>query len=271
MCIPWEMKGYVACLLLVALVLAGCPAHNGRPPVPSTTQKTPRSPAPKKEPAAVPMPPGGPAFVYVSTHKILVQGKLACRVTAASKTQGANWRIPPLMTALQDHELPDDDKGEILICANGRADFAVIKKVIFTGGLAGYKHVSLGLVKGTPAAAGVRPSHCAPPIPLSTKSYAKLKDQSPSQRLKIVVLLDDDGHLIVAGPQRLKVPRINKMLDLKKLGQILDGMRKRLPDKKDLTVAAADGTTFLEDLDTLLTAWGSGFVYLSLSDAGAAL
>jgi len=216
------------------------------------------------------MPKGGPAFVYVSAHNILVQGKPAATVTAAAKTEGANWRIPKLMSALEAHEIPDDRKGEVLICAHAGADFAVIKKVLYTSGLSGYTRLSMGMVQGTPRAAGVRPTHCGS-LRLRPATYASLTrdQQSPSQRLKIVVFIDTDGHTIMAGPQRLAVPRSGKDLDLARLGKRLDEIRKRLTDKQDLTVAVADGVTHAELLDTLRAALASGFVFLNVSAGGS--
>lgn len=99
----------------------------------------------------------------------------------------------------------------------------------------------------------------------------KTQDQPPEMRVKVVVLVGDEGYIITAGGERLVVPKQGAVYDTEKLASRLREIKTRLPTKEDLTVAAEDGIRYLHLIRAMDVALGQHFTQIQVSDAGAAL
>lgn len=99
----------------------------------------------------------------------------------------------------------------------------------------------------------------------------KKQDQPPQMRVKVVVLVGDEGYIITAGGERLVVPKQGQVYDTEKLGKRLREIKTRLPEKEDITVAAEDGIQYKHLIRAMDIALAQHFTQIQVSDAGAAL
>jgi len=99
----------------------------------------------------------------------------------------------------------------------------------------------------------------------------KKQDEPPQMRVKVVVLVGDEGYIITAGGERLVVPKQGQVYDTEKLGKRLREIKTRLPEKEDITVAAEDGIQYKHLIRAMDIALAQHFTQIQVSDAGAAL
>ena len=99
----------------------------------------------------------------------------------------------------------------------------------------------------------------------------KREDQPPEMRVKIVILVGEEGYTVTAGGERLVIPKSGAVYDIEKLGKQLRDIKTRLPKKNDLTVAAEDGIQYKHLIRAMDVALGQHFTEIRVSDAGAAL
>ena len=96
-------------------------------------------------------------------------------------------------------------------------------------------------------------------------------DTPPEMRIKVTVLVGDEGYVITAGGERLVVPKAGQVYDTEKLGKQLREIKTRLPNKEDITVAAEDGIQYKHLIRAMDVALAQHFTQIQVSDAGAAL
>jgi biopolymer transport protein TolR len=99
----------------------------------------------------------------------------------------------------------------------------------------------------------------------------KNEDVPPEMRVKVVVLVGDDGYTITAGGERLVVPKQGQIYDTEKLGKQLREIKTRLPQKDDLTVAAEDGIQYKHLIAAMDVCLAQRFTQIQVSDAAASL
>jgi len=99
----------------------------------------------------------------------------------------------------------------------------------------------------------------------------KRQDTPPELRVKVVVLVGDEGYTITAGGERLVVPKLGAIYDTAKLSKHLRDIKARLPKKDDITVAAEDGIRYKYLIRAMDVALAQHFSEIQVSDAGAAL
>jgi len=99
----------------------------------------------------------------------------------------------------------------------------------------------------------------------------KREDVPPEMRVKVVILVGDEGYIITAGGERLVVPKAGEVYDTEGLGKRLREIKTRLPNKEDLTVAAEDGIQYKHLIRAMDIALSQHFTQIQVSDAGAAL
>ena len=99
----------------------------------------------------------------------------------------------------------------------------------------------------------------------------KRDDVPPEMRVKVVVLVGDDGYTITAGADRLVIPKQGQVYDTEALAKQLRQIKARLPRKEDITVAAEDGVKYKHLIRAMDVALGEHFTQIQVSDAGAAL
>jgi len=100
----------------------------------------------------------------------------------------------------------------------------------------------------------------------------KQDDTPPEMRVKVVVLVGDDGYTITAGGERLVIPKQGQIYDTEKLGKQLHEIKARLPENKDdITVAAEDGIQYKHLIRAMDIALAQRFTSIQVSDSGAAL
>jgi biopolymer transport protein ExbD len=99
----------------------------------------------------------------------------------------------------------------------------------------------------------------------------KEDDTPPEMRVKVVVLVGDEGYVITAGGERLVIAKQGQAYDTEKLGKQLREIKARLPNKDDITVAAEDGIQYKNLIRAMDVALAQGFTAIQVSDAGAAL
>jgi len=99
----------------------------------------------------------------------------------------------------------------------------------------------------------------------------KTEEQPPEIRVKVVILVGEEGYVITAGGDRLVVPKQGQIYDTEKLGKHLRDIKSRLPNKEDLTVASEDGIKYQHLIRAMDVALKENFTQIQVSDAGAAL
>ena len=215
-----------------------------------------------------------PAFVLISEEQIYLDGAPVASTRGPAESDAPNWKVAALFRKRQArryrHNLAVDDSfhREVELCAVEQTDFKVLKKVLYTCGLAGFTEQVVGLPEDDVPedVSKMESSSCAmmelqPERPL-------VHGGAPERRLRINVQVSDDGHTITAGGLRMIVARKGESFDQATLALKLKGIHQRLPRKDDLTVVGEDGATTADMLATLETA-RKEFKYLSLVDATA--
>ena len=104
-----------------------------------------------------------------------------------------------------------------------------------------------------------------------SQSSEKKEDVPPEMRVKVVVLVGDDGYTITAGGERIVISKKGDHYDNAKLAKQLREIKIRLPKKDDLTVAAEDGIKYRYLIKAMDVALVESFTKIQVSDAGAAL
>ena len=99
----------------------------------------------------------------------------------------------------------------------------------------------------------------------------KREDTPPEMRVKVIILVGEEGYVITAGGERLVVPKQGEVYDLEGLGKKLKDIKTRLPKKNDLTVAAEDGIKYKHLIHAMDVCLSQHFTQIQVSDAGAAL
>jgi len=99
----------------------------------------------------------------------------------------------------------------------------------------------------------------------------KSEDTPPELRIKVVVLVGDDGYTITAGGERLVIPKQGQVYDTEKLGKQLREIKTRMPNKEDITVASEDGIQYKHLIRAMDVALAQHFTQIQVSDAGASL
>lgn len=263
-------------LWAAALTLTACPAGKNKQPAAKTAEEQvpAPAPAPAPRPDPGPAPPAvkttNPAMVLVLAGAVRFFGRPVAKESELLVDNSTKWKIPALFSALQGHTPGPANKGKLLICGGARTDFKVIKKVIYTGGVAGYPRVSLGQLQKQTAPAVITPCKYVVLRPAPYEN-APRKVVSPAKRLRLVLLMGSDGYNFLAGGRKLRIPQKGGAFDNAGLSAAMTTMRKKLPDKEDLTVAVEDGVVLGDLMVSLGMAQKAGFKYLKLADAGVAL
>lgn len=100
---------------------------------------------------------------------------------------------------------------------------------------------------------------------------ANTEEQPPEARLKLTILVEEDGYTLIAGPERLNVPKQGAHYDTEKLASHLREVKGRLPEKTDVTVASEDGVRYEFLIQAMDVALAERFPDIQLSDAAAAM
>lgn len=111
-------------------------------------------------------------------------------------------------------------------------------------------------------------------INVSQKSQgqsANTEEQPPEQQLKLTILVEEDGYTLVAGPERLSVPKQGTHYDREKLASHLREVKARMPEKTDITVASEDGVHYEFIIQAMDVALAERFPDIQLADAAAAM
>ena len=99
----------------------------------------------------------------------------------------------------------------------------------------------------------------------------KVDEQPEAMKVRVVVLVGDEGYVLTAGGERLVIPKQGLAYDTEKLGKQLREIKARLPEKEDITVAAEDGIKYKHLIRAMDVALAQHFSQIQVSDAGAAL
>jgi len=99
----------------------------------------------------------------------------------------------------------------------------------------------------------------------------KQDDRPPEMRVKITVLVGEDGYTLTAGSSRLVIEKQGEHYDTEKLAKQLRDIKGRLPKKKDVTVAVEDGIAFRHIVRAMDIALQQHFTAIRLTDASAAM
>ena len=103
-------------------------------------------------------------------------------------------------------------------------------------------------------------------------SAAERKEEKPPEmKIKIVLLVGEDGYTITAGAERLVIPKQGKVYDTTRLGKQLRDIKVQQPNKSDITVAVEDGIRYTHIVTAMDIALQQHFSQLRVTDASAAL
>ena len=105
----------------------------------------------------------------------------------------------------------------------------------------------------------------------SGSAAEKTEDKPPEMKVKIVILVGEDGYTITAGAERLVIPKKGKVYDTDRLGKQLRDIKVQQPNKNDLSVAVEDGISYKYIVQAMDVALQQHFTQLRLTDAAAAL
>ena len=99
------------------------------------------------------------------------------------------------------------------------------------------------------------------------------KLQAPETRVKLTLLVAEDGYTLTAGASRVEIPRQGSHYDTSRLARQLRDVRARLDRGKPLplTIAVADGVAYRHLVRAMDLARQSHFAAIRLSDASLAL
>lgn len=211
------------------------------------------------------------AFVLVTKGKIFMDGEAVATTRAATDSDSADWKVAALHRALEARRyrhnmaLEQTFHQEVALCVAAQTDFKVLKKLLRTCGLAGYSDQHLGVPEGTLPAdvSGVKASDCTM---VELEPGPKLNPASVEGRVKVTVLVGEDGYTVTAGGERMVIARKAGALDFAGLGKQLGRIRARVPRKDDLTVAVEEEITAGQLVKALEAIQKPGFRYLALVD-----
>lgn len=99
----------------------------------------------------------------------------------------------------------------------------------------------------------------------------KKEDTPPEMKVKVTVLIGDDGYTVTAGAERLVIPKKGDSYDTEKLAERLREIKTRLPNKDDLTMAVEDGIKYRLLIEAMDVALRERFANIRVSDSSAAL
>ncbi|MEK6606135.1 MAG: biopolymer transporter ExbD [Myxococcota bacterium] len=97
------------------------------------------------------------------------------------------------------------------------------------------------------------------------------QQEPPPEQVKLIVLVEEDGFTLIAGGERLSVPKNGAHYDTEKLASLLREIKGRLPDKTDITVASDDGIKYESIIETMDVALMEKFPDIQLSESAAAM
>ena len=100
---------------------------------------------------------------------------------------------------------------------------------------------------------------------------AQSDEEKPPEQIKLVVLIEDDAYTLIAGPERISIPKKGEHYDTDELTKKLQEIKTRLPDTTDITVAAEDVVKYDYIISVMDIALRERFPDIQLSDAGAAI
>ena len=215
-----------------------------------------------------------PAFVLITRDEIYLNGKPVATTRALANNDSPNWKVAALYKRLQTrryrHNMTTDEAfhREVTLCAAKQTDFKVLKKVLHTCEFAGFSDQTVGLPEGSIPQEVSRMETSACSV-MELQRQRPLTSGAPEKRIRINVLVGDDGFTITAGGERMVVARKGASLDHATLALRLKEIHDRLPAKDDLTAVAEDDVTTADILATLKTA-RKEFSHLSLVDPSAA-
>lgn len=99
----------------------------------------------------------------------------------------------------------------------------------------------------------------------------KKEELPPERRVKITILVGEDGYTLTAGGERMVISKNGDHYDNKKLASQLRKIKNRLPKKDDLTVAAEDGVKYKHLIRAMDVALTENFTKIQVSDSNTAL
>jgi biopolymer transport protein ExbD len=99
----------------------------------------------------------------------------------------------------------------------------------------------------------------------------KKQDQPPEMKVKITILVGEDGYTLTAGGSREVLSKQGEAYDTTALGKKLRDLKVRLPKKNDVTVAVEDGIQYKHIIKAMDIALQQHFTAIRLTDASAAM
>lgn len=102
-------------------------------------------------------------------------------------------------------------------------------------------------------------------------SAAKKSDQKPEMKVKITLLVGEDGYTLTAGSSRVVIPKQGETYDTEKLGKQLRDIKVQLPQKSDITVAVEDNIRYKFVVRAMDVALAQHFTAIRLTDSSAAM
>ena len=102
-------------------------------------------------------------------------------------------------------------------------------------------------------------------------SAAKKEKQTPEVRVKITILVGEDGYTLTAGSSRVTINKQGEIYDTAKLAKQLRDIKVQLPKKNNLTVAVEDGIPYKHIISAMDVALKQHFTSIRLTDSSAAM
>ena len=96
-------------------------------------------------------------------------------------------------------------------------------------------------------------------------------DTPPIPKLKVAILIGEEGHTITAGPQRLVIDKRGSDYDYEALGERLKEIQELEQEKDVLRVMVEDGIAYQYIVRTMDIAIAEGFPDIRMSDSSAAM
>ena len=212
-----------------------------------------------------------PAFVLITRDEIYLNGKPVATTRALANNDSPNWKVAALYKRLQTrryrHNMTTDEAfhREVTLCAAKQTDFKVLKKVLHTCEFAGFSDQTVGLPEGSIPEEVSRMETSACSV-MELQRQRPLTSGAPEKRIRINVLVGDDGFTITAGGERMVVARKGASLDHATLALRLKEIHDRLPAKDDLTAVAEDDVT-TADILAIQPCMISSKIYSALRDS----
>ena len=107
-------------------------------------------------------------------------------------------------------------------------------------------------------------------IKVTQQSGGRSETNAPV-KLRVAVLVGDDGYTLTMGSQRQVISRKHGAYDTLELGRALRKVRAAQPGQSSLTVAAEDGIAYKHLVRTLDIARQASFHQIDVRDMGAVL